>query len=123
MSRFGAAFLTASLLAATALVHPASAETMAAIPMAAAAPPHHIAHNAAWGCRDKGDVFNLLFLGISASFDDKLAAALADGRCVVFKSGEDVVIVEPGSHGLVKVQRLDASATPVAYWMPARNVN
>jgi hypothetical protein len=121
MSRFGAAFLTASLLAATALVQPASAETMAGIPMAAAAPPHHIAHDAAWGCRDKNDVIDLLFQGMSVRFDDKLAAALADGRCVTFKTGENIVIVEPGSHGLVKVQRLDAS--PVAYWIPARNVN
>lgn len=121
MSRFGAAFLTASLLAATAAVSPAPAETMAGIPLAAAAPPHHIAQNAAWGCRDKKDVIDLLFQGMSVTFDNRLAAALADGRCVSFKSGENVVIVEPGSNGLVKVQRLDAS--PVAYWIPARNVD
>jgi hypothetical protein len=122
MSRFGAAFLTAALLVAAAPLHPAaSAETMASIPMASAAPPHRIAHDAAWGCRDKNDVIDLLFQGMSVTFDDKLATALADGRCVTFKSGENVVIVEPGAHGLVKVQRLDVS--PVAYWMPARYVN
>jgi len=120
MSRVGAAFLTASILAAT----PVLAETTAMVtPTATIEAPHRIARDAAWGCRDKNEVINLLFLGMSVSFDGKLAAALADGRCVVFKSGENVVIVEPGSHGLVKVQRLDASAAPVAYWMPARNVN
>lgn len=118
MSRVGAVFLTALTLAAT----PVAAQTVtAATPAAATVVPHHIAREAAWGCRDKGDVLELLFQAISANFDSKLAAALADGRCVVFKSGEDVLIVEPGDNGLVKVQR--PGALPVAYWTAARNVN
>jgi hypothetical protein len=117
MSRVGAAFLTALTLAAT----PVAAETTTATPVAATEAPHRIARDAAWGCRDKNDVFNLLFLGISASFDGKLAAALADGRCVTFKPGENVVILEPGANGLVRVQRLGAS--PVAYWTASHNVN
>lgn len=117
MSRYGAAFLTALTLAAT----PVAAETTtAATPVAATEAPHRIARETAWGCRDKGDVIDLLFQGISASFDGKLAAALADGRCVAFKSGEDVVIVEPGANGLVRIQRPGAS--PVAYWTALHNV-
>jgi|HubBroStandDraft_6_1064221.scaffolds.fasta_scaffold2471615_2 hypothetical protein len=112
MSRIGAAFLTALMLAASPPV-----------PLAAAAEaaPHKITRDTAWGCRDKGDVINLLFLGISAGFDTQLASALADGRCITFKPGEDVVIVEPGANGLVKVQRPGAS--PAAYWTVSRNVN
>jgi hypothetical protein len=112
MSRFGAAFLTTLLLAATP-----------PIPMASAAEeaPHRIARDAAWGCRDKSDVINLLFLGLSATFDTTLAGALADGRCVYFTPGESVVIVDPVANGLVRVARPDAM--PAAYWTPARNVN
>ena len=73
------------------------------------------------GDQAEADVIDLLFLGISANFDGKLAAALADGRCVTFKSGENVVIVDPGANGLVRVQRLGAS--PVAYWTVSRNLN
>jgi hypothetical protein len=120
MSRVGAAFLTALTLAATAPIPLAAAETTAAIPVAATEAPHRIARDAAWGCRDKNDVIDLLFQAISASFDGKLAAALADGRCVTFKPGEDVVIVEPGANGLVRVQR--PGAPPVAYWTVSRNV-
>lgn len=110
MSKLGAAFLTATILAtATPLVPPASA----------AEAPHRIAHEAAWGCRDKGDLLNLLFLGISSSFDTKLAAAVADGRCVYFKPNEDVLVVDPGDAGLVRIQR---GATPAVYWTPSRNV-
>ena len=111
MSRVGAVFLTASILAAAA---PTPV-------VAAAEAPHRIARDAAWGCRDKNDVIDLLFQGISVNFDGKLAAALADGRCVAFKPGEDVVILEPGVNGLVRVQRPGAS--PVAYWTATRNVN
>jgi hypothetical protein len=119
MSRFGAVFLTALTLAATPVV---AQTTTAATPVATVtAAPHRIARDAAWGCREKNDVIDLLFQGISVSFDNKLAAALADGRCVIFKSGEDVVIVEPGANGLVRVQRPGVS--PVAYWTATRNVN
>jgi hypothetical protein len=121
MSRYGAAFLTASILVATAPIPLAAAETAAATPVAATEAPHRIARDAAWGCRDKGDVIELLFQGISTNFDGKLAAALADGRCITFKPGEDVVIVEPGANGLVRVQRPGAS--PAAYWTVSRNVN
>ena len=121
MSRVGAAFLTALTLAAFAPISLAAAETTAATPVAATEAPHRIARDAAWGCRDKNDVFDLLFQAISASFDGKLAAALADGRCITFKPGENVVIVEPGAGGLVRVQRLGAS--PVAYWTASHNVN
>ena len=99
MSRVGAALLTASVLAAT----PVLAQTTAMVtPTATIEAPHRIARDAAWGCRDKSEVINLLFLGMSVSFDGKLAAALADGRCAVFKSGENVVIVEPGGTHTVK---------------------
>jgi hypothetical protein len=120
MSRVGAAFLTALTLAATAPIPLAAAETNPATPVAATEAPHRIAREAAWGCRDKSDVIELLFQGISVSFDGKLAAALADGRCITFKPDEDVVIVEPGANGLVRVQRPGAS--PVAYWTASRNV-
>jgi hypothetical protein len=113
MSKLGAAFLAASLLAAASL---------AAIAAPAAEAPHQIARDAAWGCRDKHEVFDLLFLGLSTSFDDRLADALADGRCIYFKLGEDVTIIErSASHGLVKVQR--GGAEPVTYWLLQRNLN
>jgi hypothetical protein len=121
MSRVGAAFLTALTLAASTPIPLAAAETTPTTQIAVAEAPHRIARATAWGCRDKNDVFELLFQGISVSFDGKLAAALADGRCVAFKPGEDVTIVEPGANGLVKVQRPGTS--PVAYWTAARNVN
>jgi hypothetical protein len=106
MSRFGAAFLTVLLLAAS--------------PVAAAEQPFHtIAREAAWGCRDKGDVFDLLFLGISTSFDAKLTGALADGRCVSFSPGESVVIVGSGEDGLVRIARPNS---PAAYWTVSRNL-
>ena len=113
MSKLGAIFLTGVMLAATPLT---------AMPAAAAEAPHRISHDAAWGCRDKHEVFDLLFLGLSTSFDDQLAKALADGRCVYFKSGESVTIIEDtASHGLVKVQR--GGAQPVTYWTAVRNVD
>jgi hypothetical protein len=113
MSKVGAAFLTASMLAMTPL---------AAMSASAAEVPQKITRDAAWGCRDKHDVFDLLFLGLSTSFDDRLADALADGRCVYFKSGEDVIIIEQStSHGLVKVQR--GGAEPTTYWILQRNLN
>jgi hypothetical protein len=114
MSKLGGAILTGLLLAATPLATAPS--------VAAEAAPHRIARDAAWGCRDKHEVFNLLFLGISTSFDDKLAEALAAGRCVYFNPGETVTIIEDThSHGLVKVQR--GGAQPVTYWTQLRNVN
>jgi hypothetical protein len=106
MSKIGAAFLTVLMLAVT--------------PLAAAEAPHRIVRDGAWGCRDRADVFDLLFLGISASFDTKLAGALADGRCVLFNPGEDVVVVEPGQHGVMQVQR--GGVAPAIYWTSARNV-
>ena len=112
MSKLGAVFLTAAVLAATPL---------ATSPLAAAEAPHRIARDAAWGCRDKGDLLDLLFLGLSTSFDTKLATALADGRCVYFAPGEDVTILEDGGHGLVKVRR--GGAVPVTYWTTQRNVD
>jgi hypothetical protein len=112
MAKLGAVLLTATILVATSL---------ATACFAAAEAPQRIAHDAAWGCRDKHDVFDLLFLGLSTSFDDKLASALADGRCVYFMPGESVTIIEQGSHGLVKVQR--GGAEPVTYWTPLRNVD
>ena len=113
MSKLAAAFLTASMLAATPLA------TVAAQPTDAA---HKISRDAAWGCRDKHDVFNILFLGLSTSFDDKLADALADGRCVYFNMGEDVVIIDQSaSHGVVKVQR--GGTQPATYWILQRNLN
>lgn len=115
MSKLGAAFLTGVLLAAA----PAPASVSPSL--AAEAAPHRIARDAAWGCRDKHELFNLLFLGLSTSFDTKLAEALADGRCVYFDPGETVTILEDsGSHGLVKVER--GGAQPVAYWTPLRNI-
>jgi hypothetical protein len=108
MSRFGAAFLAASLLAA--------------IPAAAAEQvPHKVVGDAAWGCRDKSDVIELLFQGMSVTYDAKLASALADGRCVAFVPGESVVIVDPAANGLVRVARPGAS--PIAYWTVSRNLN
>ena len=113
MSKLGPVLLTAALLFAT---------PPAAAPLAAEAAPHRIARDAAWGCRDKHELFNLLFLGLSTSFDTKLAEALADGRCIYFAPGEAVTIIEDsGSHGLVKVQR--GGVQPVTYWTPLRNIN
>jgi hypothetical protein len=112
MSNFGAAFLTSALLVATPI---------ASMPAPAADAPRNITREAAWGCRDKNDVINLLFLGLSTSFDTQLASALADGRCVSFKRGEDVMILDEADHGLVKVRR--GSAEPVVYWTPLRNFN
>jgi hypothetical protein len=112
MSKLGAVFLGISLLTATPLATAATAATEV---------PHHITQGAAaWGCRDKGDLIDLLFLGLSTSFDNKLAAALADGRCGYFKPGETVTIVEDGGHGIVRVLR--AGPAPAAYWTPLRNV-
>ena len=108
MSKLGAAFLTSLLLAATPIA-------------AAEQAPHQIARDTAWGCRDKAELVDLLFLGMSASFDTKLATAIADGRCVYFAPGESVVIVGPAEQGLIRVQRPGAS--PVAYWTQSRNVN
>ncbi|HWB51660.1 MAG TPA: hypothetical protein VG651_21305 [Stellaceae bacterium] len=110
MSKLGAAFLTGVLLAAIPCI------------AKAAEAPHRIARDAAWGCRDKHQVFNLLFLGLSTSFDDRLAQSLADGSCVFFKSGETVTIIEDtGSHGLVKVKR--EGAEPATFWTQLRNVD
>lgn len=110
MSKLGAAFLSVSLLAATPI---------AAIAAPAADVPHHIAGGIAWGCRDKSDLIDLLFLGLSTSFASKLESALADGRCAYFTPGEAVTVVERGGQGLVKVQR---GGSPVSYWTPLRNV-
>jgi hypothetical protein len=111
MSKLGAVSLSALMLAAIVVQ-----------PVLAAEAPHRIARDAAWGCRDKHEVFNLLFLGLSTSFDSKLAQALADGRCIFFNPGENVTIVDDsGSHGLVKVMR--AGPAPETYWTPLRNVN
>ncbi|HVH82447.1 MAG TPA: hypothetical protein VM782_23835 [Stellaceae bacterium] len=111
MPKLRVALLAAAMLAAVSPI-PAIAAPEAA---------HKIARDAAWGCRDKHDVFDLLFQGLSTSFDTKLATALADGRCVFFKAGEAVIILDgSGSHGLVKVQR---GAEPVTYWTPVRNLD
>jgi len=107
MSKFGGVFLTALLLGVA--------------PVAQAEVPRHIAQEAAWGCRDRSDLIDLLFLGLSTSFDNKLAIALADGRCVYFNAGESVTIVGDGGHGIVKVQR--GGATPVTYWTAVRNLD
>jgi len=113
MSKLGAVFLTTGMLAAVPLAAP---------PVAAAEAPHKIARAAAWGCREKHEVFDLLFLGLSTAFDDRLAAALANGRCVYFNPGEDVTIIEDsGSHGVVKVRR--GGAEPATYWTPLRNID
>jgi hypothetical protein len=112
MSKLGAAFLTGAMLVSV----PLYAAQLAAVDV-----PHHIAREAAWGCQDKSDLINLLFLGMSTSFDSKLAEAIAEGRCAYFEPGENVTIIENGEQGLVKVQR--GGATPVTYWTPLRNVN
>jgi hypothetical protein len=112
MFKLGAAFLAAAALAATSPIPPAAAAEQV---------PHKIVREAAWGCRDKGDVIDLLFQGISVTFDSRLATAIADGKCVAFAPGEDVVIVDPGANGLIKVVRPGAS--PVAYWTASRNLN
>jgi hypothetical protein len=117
MSKFGAVFLT-GLIFATPVLAAAPPPAAPAMPPAVAA--HHIGGSAAWGCRAKHDVFDILFLGLSANFDTKLADALTDGRCVFFQSGETVTIIEStGSHGLVKVQR---GTEPATYWTPLRNI-
>jgi hypothetical protein len=112
MSKLGVAFLTGAVLVAV----PAYADQLAIAEV-----PHHIAQAAVWGCRDKSDLIDLLFLGLSTSFDSKLAQAVADGRCVYFKPGENVTILEGPGQGLVKVQR--GGATPISYWTPLPNVN
>lgn len=112
MSKLGALFLTTVMLAAVPVAGAS----------AAAEAPHKIARDTAWGCRDKHQLFNLLFLGLSTSFDDRLAAALADGSCVYFKPGEDVTIIDQtNSHGLVKIRR--GAAEPVTYWTQVRNID
>src|SRR6185437_9733197 len=107
--------LTAAAIAAATLAMPAAAEA-----------PHRISHSPAWGCRDKGDLYNLLFLAISASFDTQMAAALADGRCVAFAPGERVSVVDQGSRGIVKVERggvAQVSTASNGYWTLARNLD
>jgi hypothetical protein len=94
---------------------PLYADQLAAIDV-----PHHIAHDAAWGCRDKSDLINLLFLGLSTSFNTQLNSAVADGRCAYFAPGESVSIIESGERGLVRVHR--GGAAPVSYWTPLRNL-
>jgi hypothetical protein len=111
MSKLGAVFLGVSLVTAAPLATASAAATEA---------PHHIMQGTAWGCRDKGDLMDLLFLGISTSFDNKLATELADGRCGYFKPGEAVTIIENGGQGIVKVLR--AGPAPATYWTPLRNV-
>jgi hypothetical protein len=113
MSKIGAAFLTGALLVST---------PVASMAAPAADTLRHISRDAAWGCRDKNDVINLLFLGLSASYDTQLASALADGRCVSFKQGEDVTILDGADHGLVRVQRGGAEQ-PVVYWTALRNLD
>ncbi|MBV8778297.1 MAG: hypothetical protein JO032_04715 [Alphaproteobacteria bacterium] len=117
MSKLRAAFLTAAALAAAtpATPSPSAADTL-----------HRITHDPAWGCRDKGDLYNLLFLGISASFDTQLAAALADGRCIAFAPGERVSVIGDGTRGVVKVQRglaTTVSTSSAGYWTLARNID
>ena len=116
MSKLGAAFLAASMLAATPAISPASA----------AEGPHRISHSPAWGCGDKGDLYNLLFLGISASFDTQLSAALADGRCISFAPGESVTVIGEAGPSIVKVQRgmaTTVSTAPQGYWTLKRNID
>jgi len=111
MTKFAVAAATAALLTATT----------PALPVAAAEPDTHtITREAAWGCRDRGDVINLLFLGLSTTFDATLASALADGRCVSFTTGESVAIVDRGSNGLVRIAR--PGEPTASYWTPARNL-
>jgi len=107
MSKIGAAFLTAVMLAAT--------------PLAAAEAPHRITNSGGWGCRDKNELIDLLFLGISVTFQAKLATAISEGRCVNFAPGESVVIVERGDNGIIKVER--GGVTPAVYWTTTRYVN
>ncbi|HTZ36729.1 MAG TPA: hypothetical protein VMB84_11930 [Stellaceae bacterium] len=107
MTRLGAGLLSAALLAATAA--------------SAAEPAHRIVQQAAWGCRDRNELIDLLFLGLSTSFDTKLADALGDGRCIFFAPDESVTIIRTTAHGLVQVQRAGPSAP--AYWTAARNVD
>jgi hypothetical protein len=109
MSKIGAAFLIALWLAAGSA---AAAEVTV---------PHHVTHGAAWGCSDKNELIDLLFLGLSASFDDKLAGDLASGKCVYFSSGETVTILKDNGHGIVKVQR--GGAEPAVYWTMLRNLD
>ena len=118
MSKLGAVFLTGLIFATPVLAAAPPPVTAATPPTAAAA--HRIGGSAAWGCHAKHDVFDILFLGLSASFDTKLADALTDGRCVFFQSGETVTILGgTGSHGLVKVQR---GTDPATYWTPLRKI-
>jgi hypothetical protein len=113
MSKIGAVILTSLLLAVSPLL---------VKPVPAAEVPHRIARDAAWGCRDKHQLYNLLFMAMSTRFDDQLAQALAEGTCIFFKPGENVTIVEDsGSHGVVKVRR--DGAEPATYWTPLRNIN
>jgi hypothetical protein len=71
MSKFGGVFLTALLLGAAPVAQ-------------ALRRPRHIAQEAAWGCRDRSDLIDLLFLGLSTSFDNKLATALGRRAVCVF---------------------------------------
>ncbi|HWD58824.1 MAG TPA: hypothetical protein VG308_11120 [Stellaceae bacterium] len=120
MSKLGAMFLTGTILVAIPLA--AAPPPVEVAPAPAAAAPHHIGRSAAWGCRDKGELIDLLFLGLSTSFDLKLSSALAEGRCAYFTDGEGVTIVESSGHGLVKVKVERAGAAPEIYWTPLRNV-
>ena len=116
MSKLGAALMTVAALASA----------VPAIPASAAEAPHRISHSPAWGCRDKGELYNLLFLAISNSYETQLAAALADGRCVTFAPGESVAVIDEGSRGIVKVERggiAQVSTRPSGYWTLARNVD
>jgi hypothetical protein len=62
MPKLGAVVLTTLMLATTPVV---------AAPVTSAEVPHRIARDVAWGCRDKNDLIDLLFLGLSTSFDSR----------------------------------------------------
>jgi hypothetical protein len=79
-----------------------------------------IARDGAWGCRDRQDTVDLLFLGISAAFDTKLAHEIALGLCGYFKAGENVVVVDKDPLGLVKVRRTASPGVPL--WTPSQNL-
>jgi len=106
MRRVAAALIATGLLAAA----PGLAQTA-----------RQIVRSGAFGCQDKAELVNLLFLGVSAAFDNQLATAIADGTCIIFTVGESVVALDQDAHGILQVRR--AGAVPVAYWTPARNVN
>jgi hypothetical protein len=83
-------------------------------------PQRQIVSGGAWACRDRATVVDLLFLGNSGSFSNKLTFDVASGTCVVLAGGEAVLEMAKDPMGLIRVQRTESSK--MAYWTQGQNL-